>query len=267
MKLSATELESKTILSDTLQFAVEQIKANGYIIFESVFSKEKVNQLHLNFMKVFAKFTAKNALNRGKSRTQMHMPFMEPFIDPEVITNPFALAVVDALLGNDCACRYFASDTPLPGSEFQHIHADGPHLYEGFSQPLPPYSLVLNIPLVEFRQDNGPMEIWPGGTHHTYIKPDQGHASTLLERLKTDMLSERVLMPAGSLLIRDTRMWHRGTPNRSTEPRPNLALIFNRHWYGANQDISIPQETYDHLSKRGKQLFRFEKIGGSVLEY
>jgi hypothetical protein len=111
------------------------------------------------------------------------------------------------------------------------------------------------------------MEIWCGGTHNTYVKPDKGHASSLMERLAADMPSKRVLMPAGSLLIRDTRMWHRGTPNNSTEGRPNLALVYNRPWYVAKSDISITQETYDGLSDRAKQLFRFEKMGASALEY
>ena len=57
------------------------------------------------------------------------------------------------------------------------------------------------------------MEIWPGGTH---LMP----SGIDVENISKVMHSEQVLMPAGSLLIRDARMWHRGTPNVSDEPRP-----------------------------------------------
>ena len=78
------------------------------------------------------------------------------------------------------------------------------------------------------------------------------------------MQSMKVHMPAGSILIRDVRMWHRGTPNHSDEIRPNLALIYS----ASNRDnsIQIPQETYDKLSDRAKQLFRWQKIRYPVIE-
>jgi hypothetical protein len=41
-------------------------------------------------------------------------------------------------------------------------------------------------------------------------------------------------------------------------------LIYNKDWFGGGGTIQIPQETYDRLSERGKQLFRFEKIGYPV---
>ena len=72
-------------------------------------------------------------------------------------------------------------------------------------------------------------------------------------------------MPAGSLLIRDLRMWHRGTPNRSDEIRPNMAMIYAQRWLKTHYPpVSIPQATYDGLSPRTQQLFRDEDIGGTL---
>ncbi|WP_090824492.1 hypothetical protein [Paenibacillus sp. yr247] len=69
---------------------------------------------------------------------------------------------------------------------------------------------------------------------------------------------------SGSIVIRDIRMWHRGTPNRSNYRRTNIALIYNRDWYGSGYSIQIPQEVYDQLPKRSRQLLRSEKIGYPV---
>lgn len=116
----------------------------------------------------------------------------------------------------------------------------------------------------------GPLEVWPGGTHHN---PDRANHDTLggtvnpymdIVRASAHMHSEKVFMSAGSIVIRDIRMWHRGTPNRSNDRRTNLALIYTRSWYWGGSSIQIPQETYDRLSAKAKNLFRTEKINSPV---
>lgn len=259
MKLSAEELTSGALTSETIRIAAQHVRLNGFVVFESVLSKEKLQELYANFMDLFEVYIANNELNRGKNRTQMYLPFTKPFIDHEVIANPFALPVIDEILGKDCTCRYFASDTPLPGSEYQDVHSDLQALFPDSPITLPPTAIVLNIPLVDFREDNGPVEIWPGGTH---LIPENANKHDDIQVLAPSMHSEPVLMPAGSLLLRDIRMWHRGTPNRSHAARPNLALVYFRSWFNTEVKINIPRDTYESLNEREKQLFRFEVISG-----
>jgi ectoine hydroxylase-related dioxygenase (phytanoyl-CoA dioxygenase family) len=169
------------------------------------------------------------------------------------------LPIVEALVGDDCICHYFASDTALPGSDYQEVHPDIFPLFPESDRVLPPYSIVLNIPLVDATEENGPLEIWPGGTHH-YVAERSS-----VPRLAESMQSLRVLMPAGSLLIRDSRMWHRGTPNRSTAPRPNFTLIYSRFWLRLRyRPIPIGQQVFEQLSPRAQRLFRLEDIGADV---
>ena len=114
---------------------------------------------------------------------------------------------------------------------------------------------MVNIPLVDVTEENGPLERWPGGTHH-YVAP-----GSEIPSLAALMHVERVLMPAGSILIRDSRMWHRGTPNRSNGLRPNFAMIYSRYWLRLRYPpIRIPRESYDRLSERAQELFRLENI-------
>jgi hypothetical protein len=257
LKLSSEERTSGVLNEQTLRSAVEQVKVNGYVLFEGTLPSDLVDELHTTFLRTLDAYIARSQSNRGTNRYQMHLPFAAPFNDPRVISNPVALQVIDAVLGDDCHVHYFASDTPLPGSDYQRVHSDLAPLFPNSDLALPAFSLVLNIPLVDFRLDNGPLEIWPGGTH---LMP-----GAVSEQLAEVMHSEPVLMPAGSLLIRDIRMWHRGTPNRTDAPRPNLALIYSRAWFREAKypPIAISQESYDQLSERGKQLFRFENISGT----
>jgi hypothetical protein len=68
-------------------------------------------------------------------------------------------------------------------------------------------------------------------------------------------------MPAGSMLLRDLRVWHRGTPNRSVRSRPNLALVYTRPWYRFEQPpIEIPESAYCRLSDRARAMFRYNVL-------
>ncbi len=198
--------------------------------------------------------------NRGANRYQMYLPFEPPFADPRVYENDTVLAVVEAVFGNAAfaanpeavtsICTYFASDTPLPGSDYQRVHSDTQLLFPENRLSLPAYGLVLNIPLVDVTEENGPMEIWPGGTH---LWPGGSDIAALAQ----EMPSRRVTMNAGSVLLRDLRMWHRGTPNHSDRSRPNIALVYTRPWYRFEQKVPvIPRAAWHEISDRARKLFR-----------
>ena len=254
LPLTDNERRTGTLTPDTLEQAKQAVTMDGYVIFERVLPPEQVAFLHTEFWRLLEAHAARTDPNRGANRYQMHLPFQPPFNDASVIANPLVLSILDGLLGKDYRCHYFASDTPLPGSDYQPVHSDISALFPETALSLPAYSVVLNIPLVDFTEENGPLEIWPGGTHFMPGGVD-------MKRLATQMRSERVLMPAGSFLLRDMRMWHRGTPNRSDHARPNMALVYSRGWLADHYArIPISRAAYDALGERARYLFRHEAI-------
>lgn len=260
MKLTPQELADGKPTPDTLNNAILQVRNNGYVVLERVLPQNFVADLRAAYAPLLEAHVAEVGPGfRDKSNSVNHynvyLPFAAPFKDERVVASAFALPIIEALVGAECVCHYFASNTAFPGSSYQDVHADIIPLFPETTPVLPPYSVVLNVPLVDFREDNGPLEIWPGGTHH-HVAP-----AAEIPRLAATMHSQRVLMPAGSLLIRDSRMWHRGTPNRSNEPRPNLALVYSRSWLKLQRPpIAIPRRAYDSLSERAQKLFRLENI-------
>ncbi|HUC90415.1 MAG TPA: phytanoyl-CoA dioxygenase family protein [Paenibacillus sp.] len=264
MKLSDKERETGVLEAENVRIAAEQVRKNGYIVLEQVLGEEQINELRAAFDPLFAEFTSRKGFNTGTNRAQMFLPFSEPFCSEHVIAHPMALSIIDQLIGSDCRCVYFASDTAGPGSDYQNVHSDLPPLFPELGVALPVYSLVLNIPLVDVTEENGPLEIWPGGTH---LDPDSTRYTDIWGdkvRAAKYMHSEKVVMKAGSMVIRDIRMWHRGTPNVTDTMRTNLAFIYNREWYGAGGGTPIPQATYDRLSERARMLLRTEKVGAAV---
>lgn len=236
---------------DDLEPLVARLRMDGYVVLDDLIPAAEIEAMLARFDELLAEHQATNSSNRGPNRYQMVIPFAPPFADPVVYENPRVFALLERLLGDDFICTYFASDTPLPGSEHQPVHADTRLLFPETSLSLPTYGVVLNIPLVDFTDENGPLELWPGGTH---LMPGRLDMQALAPR----MLSMRLKIRAGSALLRDLRVWHRGTPNRSGRSRPNLAIVYTRPWYRFEQaPFEIPVSTYARLSDRARALLRF----------
>ncbi|SEO94441.1 phytanoyl-CoA dioxygenase family protein [Paenibacillus sp. OV219] len=274
LKVSQEELDTLTLKPETLEIAANLVKINGYVIIESVVPQAKVTELFTAFKKAMDWFIEKHGhdvylkkkgFNEGTNHLGIFLPFEAPFNDSLVIEHPFAMAIIDKVLGPEYSVTLFSSNTSLPGGQkTQPVHADyGARFGDQCQVSLPITDLVFNIPLVDVHDGNGPMEIWPGGTH---LMPDSwyGPNAPKPEDLAPYMHSMKVHMPAGSILIRDVRMWHRGTPNKGNEIRPNIALIYSS--VDRDNRVQIPQETYDNMSPRAQRLFRWQKIGFPAIE-
>jgi len=292
MKLTKEERDAGQLAAGSLQEAVRSLQVSGFVVLENALEEPKVSVILAEFLDVFRRYMDEIGANRGKNRQGgVPLPLEGVFADPEVVGNPLVLQVIRALLGDDIVCSYFASDTPMPGSEYQPIHRDGKDLFPGVPVTTPPFMLELNIPLVDFRPDNGPVEVWPrthlvndfslleqgrdelrAGNGQVAVTTESGRPVMLLgsdgtgtdvQRFASDLPGHRVLMPAGSFLIRDPRMWHRGTPNRSDAPRPMLSFAYNRTWYRFNA-VSVTRRVYDAWPLHLQELFRLACIDGEL---
>ena len=109
--------------------------------------------------------------------------------------------------------------------------------------------------------------MWPGShlitDHEATIDPaDVGRAGGLEERALT-LPSLRTNMLAGSTVVRDMRVWHRATPNRTNGRRTMMSLVYHRHFptlgYQYKAADPLPAEIMDQLSARAQRIFRFNK--------
>lgn len=235
--------------SGEIAFFAEQLRINGYTVLPERLPEDLIEQMRARFDVLIAETAAREPTNRGANRFQMYLPWGPPFANPLLYENAGVLAVVEAAMEPDITLRYFASDTPLPGSDYQKVHSDTRLLFPETELSLPCYGIVLNVPLVDCTEENGSLEFWPS-THLTPVRTD-------LDRLAATLPSAQANLKAGSLLLRDLRMWHRGTPNRSSGTRPQLALVYTRPWYRFELDgPQLTRAEYDALSDRGQRLLR-----------
>ena len=292
MKLTPQEIEAWRLSDEHTEEAIRSLQVTGYVIFEQVLDASRVQQLHSTFMDIFNRYVAEIGDNRGKQRQGgVPLPVEGVFAEPDLIGNPMVISLLERLLGPDLVCSYFASDTPLPGSEYQPVHRDGKELFPGVPVTLPPYMFELNVPLVDFREDNGPVEVWPrthllsdfpllkqqrdelrAGHGELKVTTSNGrpvsilaseHRHSDIQDFASSLPGQKVLMPAGSFLVRDPRMWHRGTPNRSSAARPMLSLAYGRSWYRFNA-ITVDRSVFDAWPEQVRELFRLASIDGAL---
>lgn len=189
--------------------------------------------------------------SRGAERYYVTLPFRAPFADPEIYEDPDILAIVERVAGPDPVLCQLASDTPLKGSDYQPWHADTPPLFPELDHnDTPSFQLAVNFPLCDVTDENGPFET-TYGTHRMNKAPAMAglqDGSVPVHSLK---------MALGDLMIRDVRAIHRGTPNRTDEPRPMVVLGYSRRWLNRPEvHIRVPRSAWDGLSPTGRQLLR-----------
>lgn len=240
---------------------IERFQRDGYVLLENALPLELVASVRRAFMQAMEAKVARFALapvkptdgrdkgndkvkidfqpeggNHDLNRWNMHVPTQSEFLHDMLIANPTSLAVIKALLGPAPVAFLIASDTPYPGSGFQNIHQDFPR-----------FGLTVNIPLVDFTEDNAPLEVWPGshvrgGVFHTGKADLSGDE---IKALVARVPGKRMLIKAGSILIRDQRMVHRGTANTGTAPRPCLAVWYKNldHYRLSSLTIPVPHRS------------------------
>lgn len=189
--------------------------------------------------------------NRGSNRYYVTLPFIEPFADEAIFADPDVLAIVENLVGNDFVMCQLAADTPLSGSTYQELHRDAPPLFPELAVETPPFQLAVNFPLVDVTEENGPLET-TSGTH--LMAREEA-----LEKIESGEVEiEQILLQTGDLIIRDVRAIHRGTPNRTNNPRPMCVIGYSRRWmFRPEVSIRIPFQVWENLSQVSRDLLRF----------
>ena len=103
-------------------------------------------------------------------------------------------------------------------------------------QPDPLKRITFNIPMRDVDEVNGSTEIWLG-SHNTLswvpgqqtkqgnTNPGQPDAETR-EMMRPHLPPTQAFIPQGGVLLRDSRGWHRGVPNRSDRPRHMLVASY-----------------------------------------
>ena len=252
MRYSKSEIE---------QFTDEALK-DGFCVLRGHFPAEKMRHWSEEFAPLLQKHieTEGDVKNRGAARYYVTLPFTKPFADEEIFVDPDILAIVENLVGADFVMCQMATDTPLKGSKYQEIHRDAPPLFPEWGRETPSFQLAVNFPLVDVTAENGPFETTRGT--HLLTKEES------LRRLEIgEAKIEQIFMNVGDVMIRDVRVLHRGTPNKTDVPRPMCVVGYSRKWLLRPEvSINIPREVWGTLSPAAQKMLRYNQIIESLEE-
>lgn len=208
--------------SEEVRQAYDCLVRNGYAILDRLLPEATVALLLRAFAAQGGRFlnaaSADEALEVGDRRNLFPLPFTGAFADPLVWANPVIVALARLALADEAVLESYGVVVSLPGAERQHLHRDGPGLFDSaVSQLLPAHALTVAFPLVEMNETNGTTALWPGS--HRWQKANQQAPSI------------SPVVPPGSAMLWDFRTYHSGTANSSAQPRPLITATFARRWY------------------------------------
>ena len=66
--------------------------------------------------------------------------------------------------------------------------------------------------------------------------------------------AHRLNLKKGSAYIQDPRILHRGTPNRSSGPRPEVGIAYCKAWYTLGVKVDLSYMDCSTLSERAEKM-------------
>ena len=251
---------------DEIDRAVKIFYRDGFVVVRDVLNTERLDFLQKGCDRVvreMLKLDPHRIGNRGSHRYSfggasktghlMHQPEWAMLLDLETVT-----PILTAIFGSP---KYIArgggGDFCLPGAiEYQSLHSDMRGRFGAFMDPrgvlsyrdLPCPYICCNYLMVDFTRTNGAIRQIPGTQHSLQPIP------SFEEEPEWMKLSTVCPAPAGSVLIRDVRAWHGGTPNVSQEVRAIPNAEFFAPWYREPARKCLPRAMFDQLSEHGQRV-------------
>ena len=257
LELSPQERAESKLIPESLDAAMCLLRETGLVVIESVLPRDWIEEVNVAMQAVF---------DMGEDIQNGENPMLKmPFMDARIIDNPFAMPIMKAAMGEKIfAYLPYGCNSTSPGSEIQWIHRDSGQLFPELPFALPVSTIVVNIPLVDFTVENGATEVWPG-SH--LIVDDEAVRNTpynVCEEARAAQLpSFQLVMPAGSVVVRDMRCWHRAMPNRSQTKRPMVALVYFRRFHHSPNapnifNARVSEEIWMDMSEDAQEVYRFQ---------
>jgi hypothetical protein len=83
-----------------------------------------------------------------------------------------------------------------------------------------------------------------------------------LEKVATgEIPMESFYMSLGDVMIRSPLALHRGSPNRTSKPRPMVVMGYVMHWLHTwKVDLTVQQDYYESLPEQTRELLRCQVV-------
>jgi ectoine hydroxylase-related dioxygenase (phytanoyl-CoA dioxygenase family) len=189
---------------------IESLQRDGYVIFDRALDRAALDELTAALAPHEAhRPMGRNAFEGLRSQRVYSLAGKgEPFL--RLAEHPEVIALLDRTLLPSYLLSTAQSIRLHPGEAAQAWHTDDAFYH--VPRPRPgPLAISVIWAIEDFTADNGATEVIPG-SHRWGIEPPGGREAAAVA----------AVMPAGSALVFDAALWHRGGSNRS--PGTRLAI-------------------------------------------
>jgi hypothetical protein len=243
--ISEEEFNTGVTSLDNVQAGVEEFQSYGFVILENAIAVDVVDKFCTQmYADADTALTFPNLVfNHGKEKNNFSItpPLSDEFMFEGIWANQHATAIMQQVIGPRPLLCWASSNVSIKsGSDArQTVHSDAYTDIPNF-----PFCVEMNIYLQDTTPENGSTEIWPG----THVYTEDDHLPHGRGYIKKKSFTDRAricppiqpTVPAGSILMRDLRLWHSGMPNTTSTPRIMISLIYFTQWFRPHMRLTLP---------------------------
>src|SRR5687768_7154061 len=201
-----------------LEVELEQFERDGFVILENVLSPAEIAEL----TRAVAPHDANRPMGRnefeGELSQRVYSLAGKGDVFLRVAEQPRVIALVERLLMPNFLLSTLQSIRLHPGETEQAWHTD-----DAFYFMPRPHRLPLAVSVIwaieDFTEDNGATEVIVGSHRWGHEHPDAREYESVMAE-----------MPAGSAIVFDGALWHRGGANRSAGTRLAISPQYCQPW-------------------------------------
>jgi len=235
----------------------QEYETKGYVVFEGLMPEPDIDRFRAALEPYLSK-TGRNDFEGFKSNRVYALLAKSPELFSEMITHPLALYFAERELGRSCLLSALLAINLHPGETVQPWHCDDQQVM--VPRPRPTFGVSTFWTIDPMTEENGATEIIPG----SHLWADEGNLNFDRDAELFDATKERdvnadpmphpdsikAILPAGSLMIMKSSVFHRGGANKSKSPRLIITPQYCAGWSRQleNMAIAIPKETVATLS-------------------
>lgn len=244
--------------------ALRDVHDLGYTVVENVMTERELEA----YKKVLSSHMAKSPTGRnvfeGTKSHRLYALLAKSPLFADMIQHPLAIAFAEHFLGSTCLLSACLSINLHPGETIQPWHTDDGHIT--VPQPHGVFGISAFWALDDTTEDNGATEILPYShlwdSHELEGKLDDAHFA---QRDDLDSSSEqtpskvKATMPAGSLMIMRSDVWHRGGANHTDRDRLIVTPQYCAGWARPLESmlLAVPPEKAATLPARTRELLGY----------
>ena len=249
--MSEAELSVPELSEATRARARRSLRECGFVYLDNFLSRAKVQAVREAYEAFKRTAAAKDFVYpcQGEGRIEHMLPFAPPFNDSTVYADRRLLTLLGDYLGDGFKMELMTVINSPPGTGHQRWHQGWryapsrrslllpapmvPTVHDVALRPsrprrylfhpderLPPYAVVVALPLSDVAPEQGPTEMCPGKKRRLYY----GWRCTAQ--------AMRMGSSAGTVVIFDYKTLHRGPANEhATEQRPMVSMVFSRLFF------------------------------------